>query len=143
MPLRKRVIGSFQKVEIMEFLGIGPLELILILVLALVIFGPKDIEKAGKTIGKNLNKFIRSDTWRTINQTSQELKNLPTRLMRDAGLEDIQASVKKELSTTENTIRQSVSPNPANASSPGSLENPPDSAEGKPANSPDVKISEK
>jgi Sec-independent protein translocase protein TatA len=40
---------------IREILGIGPLEIILILVLALIIFGPKEIDNAGKTIGKNLN----------------------------------------------------------------------------------------
>jgi Sec-independent protein translocase protein TatA len=127
----------------MEFLGIGPLELILILVLALIIFGPKDIEKAGKTIGKNLNKFIRSDTWRTINQTSQELKNLPTRLMRESGMEDLEASIKEDLSKTENTLRQSISPLPVIDTPSGINENPAPSTDDKPANSPEEQPTEK
>jgi Sec-independent protein translocase protein TatA len=80
----------------MEFLGIGPLELAFIILLAIIIFGPKDIVKASKTVGKSLNKFIRSDTWKTINQTTRELKDLPIRLMRETGLDDLENSVKAD-----------------------------------------------
>jgi sec-independent protein translocase protein TatB len=127
----------------MELLGIGPLELILILILALVIFGPKDIEKAGKEIGKNLNKLVRSDTWKTINQTSRELKNLPTRLMRESGLEDLEVSAKAELSKTENTIRQSISSMPVINTPAGSNEKPADSTGDQPANSTEEHKTEK
>ncbi len=128
----------------MEFLGIGPLELILILVLALVIFGPKDIEKAGKTIGKSLNKFIRSDTWRTINQTSQELKKLPTRLMRESGLDEIEKSAREELSQAGNTIHQSLSVKTTGDSpTPFIKEVSPDPAEVKEENSPEEAKTEK
>jgi sec-independent protein translocase protein TatB len=127
----------------MEFLGIGPLELILILILALIIFGPKDIDKAGKTIGKNLNKLIRSDTWKTINQTSRELKNLPTRLMRESGLEDLEASAKAELSKTENTIHQSISPLTVINTPAGFNEKPAGSTGDQSANPPEEPPTEK
>jgi TatA/E family protein of Tat protein translocase len=127
----------------MEFLGIGPLELILILVLALVIFGPKDIEKAGKSIGKSLNKFVRSDTWRTINQTSQELRNLPNRLMRESGLDEIQKSTREELSQAGNTIHQSLSVNPAEDSPTPFKQTPPPSTEAKNENPPEEVETEK
>jgi Sec-independent protein translocase protein TatA len=127
----------------MEILGIGPLEIILILVLALIIFGPKEIDNAGKTIGKNLNKLIRSDTWKTINQTSQELKNLPTRLMRESGLDELEKSTKEELSKAENMINQSVSLITRVGPLTGSDENPPDSTEVKRTNSPEEDMTEK
>ena len=127
----------------MEILGIGPLEIILILVLALIIFGPKEIDNAGKTIGKNLNKLIRSDTWKTINQTSQELKNLPTRLMRESGLDELEKSTEEELSKAENMIKQSVSMITRAGALTGSDENPPDSTEVKRTNSPEEDMTEK
>jgi len=68
----------------MEILSIGPLELLFILTLVLINFGPKEIEKTSKKIGKRLTKFIRSVTWKTINLTSQEIKTLPDRFMRGA-----------------------------------------------------------
>jgi Sec-independent protein translocase protein TatA len=61
----------------MELFGIGPLELIFIILLALVIFGPKDLQKAGKTMGKWLYKLTQSDMWKTITQASKKLKTLP------------------------------------------------------------------
>ena len=102
----------------MEFLGIGPLELAFIILLAIIIFGPKDIVKTSKTIGASLNKFIRSDTRKTINQTSQELKNLPTRLMREAGLEELEKTARSQVNQIDQSIRQpgtSVPTTPASA----------------------------
>ena len=78
----------------MEILGIGPLELLFILLIALIILGPGDMVKAGLTIGRFLRKIITSPEWRTIQKASRELKYLPNRLMREASLDDLS----KELS---------------------------------------------
>jgi len=37
--------------------GLGPTELILILIIALVIFGPSKLPEIGKAIGKGLHEF--------------------------------------------------------------------------------------
>jgi Sec-independent protein translocase protein TatA len=74
----------------MDFLGIGPLEILFILVISLIIFGPKDIVKAGQSTGRFLRKLITSPGWRSVQQTSRDLRNLPNRLIREAGLEEIQ-----------------------------------------------------
>ncbi len=74
----------------MELFGIGPMELIFILLLVLIIFGPKDIEKAGKTLGRVLNQLVKSDTWRTVTDASRRLKTLPNELMREAGIEELE-----------------------------------------------------
>ncbi len=37
--------------------GLGPMEVILILVLALVVFGPKRLPEMGKSIGKAIREF--------------------------------------------------------------------------------------
>ncbi len=89
----------------MDIFGIGPLEVLFILILVLIIFGPKDIAKTGKTIGKNLNKLVHSDTWKVINQTSQEIKNLPNRLMQESGLKDLEKTTRNGIAQAENMIR--------------------------------------
>src|SRR5512135_2426245 len=73
----------------MEFLGIGPLELLFILVIALIILGPQDMAKAGKTLGRYMRKIITSPEWHTVQKASREIKYLPNRLMREATLEDL------------------------------------------------------
>jgi Sec-independent protein translocase protein TatA len=73
----------------MEILGIGPLEIVFVLLIALIILGPNDMIKAGRTIGRFLRKLVTSPTWRTVQQTSRDLRYLPNKLMREAGLEDL------------------------------------------------------
>ncbi|MBI5353709.1 MAG: twin-arginine translocase TatA/TatE family subunit [Chloroflexi bacterium] len=68
----------------MEILGVGPSELFFIIIIALIILGPKDMQKAGKTIGKWMRDIVTSDGWKMFQQTSRELKTLPNRLMREA-----------------------------------------------------------
>ena len=83
----------------MEILGIGPSELVFIIVIALIVLGPKDMQKAGKTIGGYLNKLIKSDGWKAFQQTSREIRNLPTNLMREANM---------DMAETEKEIRKSL-----------------------------------
>lgn len=71
----------------MEILGIGASELIFILLIAIIILGPKDMQKAGKTIGRWLNQLRQSDSWKVFQDTSREIRNIPNKLMRDANME--------------------------------------------------------
>ena len=79
----------------MEILGIGAPELIFILIIAIIVLGPKDMQKAGRTIGRFLNQLIRSDGWKVFQRTSSELRNLPRNLMREANMEV--AEIEKDL----------------------------------------------
>ena len=73
----------------MDILGIGPVELAFIFLIALILLGPKEMEKAGRTVGRWLRNFVSSDTWRAFRDTSREIRNLPNRLMREANLEEM------------------------------------------------------
>ncbi|MFH1184592.1 MAG: hypothetical protein V1755_06080 [Chloroflexota bacterium] len=86
----------------MEILGIGPSELLFIIVLALIILGPRDMQKAGRTIGKWLRQVVTSDGWKFFQQTSREIQTLPNRLMREAALD--------ELKEMEQQLRQPLEP---------------------------------
>jgi sec-independent protein translocase protein TatB len=79
----------------MDIFGIGPTELVFIFLLALILLGPKDMEKTGRTIGRFLRDLTRSEGWHAFRDTSRELRNLPNRLMREANLEDLQKDVGK------------------------------------------------
>ena len=68
----------------MEILGIGPSELIFIVILALIVLGPKDMQKAGLTIGKFLRKIITSEGWEVFQKLSHQVRTWPNRMMREA-----------------------------------------------------------
>ncbi len=72
----------------MDFLGVGPLELFFILIIALVIFGPNDIVKAGKSVGSFMRKVVTSDSWKAFQQARKGMSDLPTTLMREAGIDE-------------------------------------------------------
>lgn len=93
----------------MEILGIGASELIFILLIAIIVLGPKDMQKAGKTVGRWLNQFVKSDSWKALQQASKEIRNIPTTLMREANLE--------ELKEMDREIRNNIDPRPRSPAS--------------------------
>ena len=99
----------------MEILGIGAPELIFILLIAIIVLGPKDMQKAGRTIGRWLNQLIRSDGWKVFQRTSTELRNLPRNLMREANM---------EISEMDRDIRNAIDPRTNPATRAASPRNP-------------------
>src|SRR5215212_7702528 len=91
----------------MEILGIGASELIFIVIIAIIILGPKDMQKAGKSLGRWLNQLVKSDSWKVFQRTSSEIRNLPRNLMREANLEmnDLEKGLEKD-------VRRSIDPRP-------------------------------
>ncbi len=77
----------------MDILGIGLPEIFFVVILALILLGPKDMVKAGRTIGRTLRSFIMSPTWQAMRTTGKEIQQIPTKLMREAGLEEMQAEL--------------------------------------------------
>lgn len=71
----------------MEILGIGLSELVFIVIIILIVLGPKDMQKAGKTLGKWMNGIITSSGWRALKETTNELRQLPVKMMREANLD--------------------------------------------------------
>ena len=69
----------------MDILGVGVPELVFILLIALIVLGPNDMQKAGKTVGTWMRKVVMSNEWREIKNASRKLKTLPNELMRQAG----------------------------------------------------------
>ena len=95
----------------MEILGIGPEELVLILIIALILLGPKDMQKAGRMIGTWLRKIVTSDGWKIFQQTSREIQTLPNRLMREAQFDELKNvgnEIKSDLKQTTDVVRDST-----------------------------------
>ncbi len=92
----------------MEIFGVGPLEFILVLVLALVILGPEDMVGTARKIGQWVYRVVRSPTWRSIMETSQDLRALPQKIVREAGLEDTMKDIKKTADEVKDDISQTT-----------------------------------
>ena len=80
----------------MEILGIGPLELLFILLIALIFVGPRDLGKAARSTGRLLNQLYKSESWQNLSEASRNIRTLPNRLAREAALEELE-QVKREM----------------------------------------------
>jgi Sec-independent protein translocase protein TatA len=89
-----------------ELLGIGLPELAFIVIIALIVLGPKDMVAAGRTLGKTLRRIVTSPTWKAVRTAGQELQQMPTRLMREAGIEE----ELEELDRDVNEVARSIDP---------------------------------
>jgi sec-independent protein translocase protein TatB len=87
----------------MDFFGIGIQEILLIVLIALIVLGPKDMVKAGRALGKVLRKTIFSPTWMNVQRT---VRNLPYQLAREAGLEEM--DLQREMNEVQSEIQQSI-----------------------------------
>jgi sec-independent protein translocase protein TatB len=72
----------------MNILGIGPLELVFIIVIMVLVLGPEQMVSTARKTGAFFRKVVKSPLWHTIMDTSRELRDLPTRIVREAGIEE-------------------------------------------------------
>ncbi len=62
----------------MNFLGLGPLEILLILIVALIIFGPGRLPEMASGLGKAIREFRRMSSELTRDWTKEIAKEIQT-----------------------------------------------------------------
>lgn len=92
----------------MEILNIGPLELIIVLLIMFILLGPKEMILTAQRIGSWIRRFVRSPMWREIMGYSQDIRELPKKLMDETGLEDTLKEVQESTQSAVKDINQSV-----------------------------------
>lgn len=78
----------------LNIFGIGPLELVGIMVLLLLLFGPKDLVRMARELGSLINRLTRSESYQTIQQASQEIRNLPQKILKETELDTVPKEIK-------------------------------------------------
>ncbi len=92
----------------MQIFGVGILEIIFILIIALIVLGPEGMVKTGYSIGRMIRKIIRSPVWRMMMDTQRDLRDIPTRLVREAGLEEDLEEFKKSQREVSRLTREEL-----------------------------------
>jgi len=92
----------------MDILGVGPLEIILVIILALVVLGPQDMVVSARKIGAWIRKMVRSPLWREIMETSREIREIPTTLIRDSGIQEAMTELKDAGTIVKNELGEAT-----------------------------------
>lgn len=74
----------------MNIFGVGPLEIVLILIVGILVLGPEGMVQAGRKMGKFMRQVVTSQWWRGLQDGVSEVQNLPYRLMREAELDELE-----------------------------------------------------
>jgi sec-independent protein translocase protein TatB len=93
---------------IMEIFGIGPLEFLLIIVLMLLVLGPEQMLATARKIGLFIRQLVRSPMWGDVMDTSREIRNLPTKIIQEAGLEEDIAQIKEAAAAPTQMINEAA-----------------------------------
>ena len=85
----------------MEIFGIGPFELLLIVLIALIVLGPKEMMKTAQKSATWLRKLRNSEIW----SSTKEVMDIPNQVLRETGLD-------KEIHELQSLSRTSLSTSP-------------------------------
>jgi sec-independent protein translocase protein TatB len=96
----------------MNILGIGPLELVLIIVIMILVLGPQQMVVTARKAGALFRKVVKSPIWGTIMDTSREIRDIPTKLVREAGLDEEFKEMKETAQSVKNLKNISVTADP-------------------------------
>lgn len=72
----------------MNILGVGPLELLILAVIALLLLGPRGMADLGRKTGRLIRRITHSTLWQDIVSTSRDINDLPRKILQDADLEN-------------------------------------------------------
>lgn len=90
----------------MSFLGIGPIELVFLVILLVLIFGPEDLVSAGKKLGRFLNQVKRSDFWSALSDLRKRAKTAGEEIIKETGIDEVQEDL--ELMPDLNDFRREL-----------------------------------
>ncbi len=94
----------------MNFLNLGLPEVIFIIILALIIFGPNNMVKSAKEVGAFLRKVTKSPYWQEVWATKRELDELPKMPAKEANLNetmrDLDNTVKNASGSTNSFVSE-------------------------------------
>ena len=88
----------------MKFLNVGALEFVLILLLALIVLGPRKAVKTAGDVGRWIKNLFQSEFWQELQKTSREIQDLPKKMMDEA---EIQKTI-KELDRSEAALKRGI-----------------------------------
>ena len=108
----------------MSFLNLGIGEILFIIIIALIIFGPGNMVKTARDAGVFIRKVTKSPYWQEIWATKRELTELPKIIAKEAQLDQTINELNKETKDFKSNLTSTVSQFIKEVDQPVSIENP-------------------
>jgi Sec-independent protein translocase protein TatA len=93
----------------MDFMNLGIGEILFILIIALIIFGPNNMVKTARDMGALLRKVTKSPYWQEVWAAKRELTEIPKIIVKEAQLEQTINELNQESKGIKSSLSSSVS----------------------------------
>ena len=93
----------------MRIFNIGIREVILLLVIMLILFGPNQMRENARNLARGIRKFVRSDTWRTFLGLVDDVNTIKDQVIRESGIQEVQDSlygINRQMNDIDSGLRQ-------------------------------------
>ena len=92
----------------MRIFNVGIREVVTLLVITLVLFGPNRMQENARKFAQGIRRFVRSDMWRTFLGAYDDVNAIKDEVIRESGIREIQDSlhgINRQLSDIDNDLR--------------------------------------
>ena len=93
----------------MRIFNIGIREVLLLLVIMLILFGPKQMQENARKFAQTIRRIVRSDTWRTFLGMYDDVNAIKDEVIRESGIREVRDSlrgVNRELINIDKDLRE-------------------------------------
>ncbi|MBQ6503359.1 MAG: twin-arginine translocase TatA/TatE family subunit [Flexilinea sp.] len=93
----------------MRIFNVGIREVILLLVILLILFGPRQLQENARKTAQAIRRFVRSDTWRSFLGIYDDVNNIKEEVIRESGIREVQDSLRginRQLSGIDSDLHQ-------------------------------------
>jgi len=93
--------------------NVSLIEFIFIVLFVFIFIGTDDLVKMAKKMGLWLNKLMRSESWREIQETAEYIRSLPGRIMQETELEETIRKIKADTNKVLTDVNKDMHPGTA------------------------------
>ena len=93
----------------MRIFNVGIREVLLLLLIMLILFGPRQMQENARKLAQGIRRFVRSDTWRAFLGLYDDVNNIKEEVIRESGIREVQDSlrgVNRQLNDLDREFRQ-------------------------------------
>lgn len=92
----------------MRIFNVGIREVLLLLVIMLILFGPNRMRENARKTAQAIRRFVRSDTWRTFLGMYDDVNTIKNEVIRESGIQEVRDSLRgvdRQLNDLDRDIR--------------------------------------
>ena len=97
----------------MRIFNVGIREVLLLLVIMLILFGPNQMRENARKAAQAIRRFVRSDTWRSFLGIYDDVNTIKNEMIRESGIQEVRDSLRgvdRQLNEIDSEMRRNEMP---------------------------------